>query len=236
MYRLGFKSPSDAVGTRIKWSIGEMALAYGPITGVIKDFHQETLKNKVDPIVMVYEPVWLRTFLIKVDTKNIQASIGKIQSTWDKMFPQYPMEYFFLDELYENLYKGERVQLQLLYIFSGLSILIAFIGLVGLITYALRTRVKEIAIRKVMGATVKDLIRLISREYLMILLFGAALAVPVSIYGLTEWLSTFAYRVDISPMSYVLTCSVMGLLLLVTIGLQTFRSSMANPSEVLRNE
>lgn len=236
MHRLGFKSPSEALGTRIKWSIGDLGLAYGPITGVIKDFHQETLKNKVDPIVMVYEPVWLRTFLIKVETKNIQASIGKIQTTWDKMFPQYPMEYFFLDELYENLYKGERVQLQLLYIFSGLSIMIAFIGLIGLITYALRTRVKEIAIRKVMGASVKDLIRLISREYLMILLFGAALAVPVSIYGLKEWLSTFAYRVDISPMSYVLTCSAMGLLLLITIGWQTFRSSMANPSDVLRNE
>lgn len=236
MRRLGWKEPSEAIGQRINWSIGDLALAYGPIAGVVRDFHQETLKNRVDPIVMVYEPVWIRTFLIKVETKNIQTSIGKIQSTWDKMFPQYPMEYFFLDELYENLYKGERVQLQLLYIFSVLSIVIAFIGLIGLITYALRTRVREIAIRQVMGASIRDLIQLISREYLMVLLFGSVLAVPVSIFGLRQWLSTFAYRVDISPMSYVLTCSLMGLLLIVTIGWQTFRSSAANPSEVLRNE
>lgn len=236
MRQLGWQTPEEAIGQRINWSIGSMQLAHGPITGVVRDFHQETLKNKVDPVVMVYEPVWLRTFLIKVETKNIQESVGKIHATWDKMFPLYPMEYYFLDDLYENLYKGERLQLQLLYIFSGLAIFIAFIGLIGLIAYALKTRVKEIAIRKVMGASIADLIRLISREYLMVLLIGAGFAIPVSIYGLTQWLSTFAYRVDITPLSYVVTLSVIGILLIVTIGLQTFRSSLANPAQTLRDE
>jgi putative ABC transport system permease protein len=236
MHRLGWNSPSEAIGQRINWSIGDLALAHGPVVGVVRDFHQETLKNKIDPIVMVYEPVWIRTFLVKVETKDIQASIGRIQSAWDKMFPQYPLEYFFLDELYGNLYKGERIQLQLLYIFSGLAIIIAFIGVIGLITYALKTRVREIAIRKVMGASVNDLIRLISREYLMVLLTGGALAIPLSNYALSQWLSTFAYRVEISPMSYALVFSFMGLLLIATIGWQTFRSSLASPSDVLRNE
>jgi putative ABC transport system permease protein len=236
MHQLGWTSAEEAIGQQINWSIGDMVLAHGPITGVVRDFHQETLKNKVDPVVMVSEPVWLRTFLIKVETKNIQQSVEQIRTTWDKMFPLYPMEYYFLDDLYENLYKGERVQLQLLYVFSGLAILIAFIGLVGLITYALKTRIKEIAIRKVMGASIGDLVRLISREYVMILLVGAALAIPVSIYGLRQWLSTFAYRIDISPESYVLTLILIGSLLLATIGLQTFRSSLANPAEILRDE
>ncbi len=236
MRQLGFKSPHDALGQLINWSIGDMILAYGPITGVVRDFHQETLKNTVDPVVMVSEPVWLRTFLVKVETKNLQESVEQIQATWDKMFPLYPMEYFFLDVLYENLYKGERVQLQLLYLFSVLAIVIAFIGLVGLIAYALKTRVKEIAIRKVMGASIGDLIRLISGEYVMILLVGAGLAIPISVYGLTHWLSTFAYRVDISPTSYILTISVISTLLIFTISLQTLRSAAANPAETLRDE
>jgi putative ABC transport system permease protein len=234
--QLGFKSPQEAIGQQINWSIGDMILAYGPITGVVRDFHQETLKNKVDPVVMVSEPVWLRTFLVKVETKNMKESVEQIQATWDRMFPLYPMEYFFLDDLYENLYKGERVQLQLLYLFSGLAIVIAFIGLVGLVAYALKTRVKEIAIRKVMGASIGDLIRLISWEYVMVLLVGAGLGIPISIYGLTQWLSSFAYRVDISPASYILTLSVISILLIVTIGLQTVRSSTANPAETLRDE
>jgi len=185
---------------------------------------------------MVYEPIWLRTFLIKIETQNMNESIRKIQATWDKLFPLYPMEYYFLDDLYENLYKGERIQVQLLYIFSGLAVVIAFIGLVGLVTYALKTRAKEITIRQVLGASMPNLIQLISQEYLMVLFIGTCLAIPVSIYGLNQWLSTFAYRIDISPLSYLLTLSVIGVLLLLTIGLQTLRSSSVNPAETLRNE
>jgi putative ABC transport system permease protein len=124
----------------------------------------------------------------------------------------------------------------LLYLFSGLAIIIAFIGLVGLTTYALKTRTKEIAIRKVMGASIADLIRLIGREYLLVLLIGGSLAIPVSIYFLRQWLSTFAYRVDISPFTYLMTLAIAGLLLVVTISLQTFRSASASPADTLRDE
>src|SRR6185295_398793 len=135
---------------------------------------------------------WLRTFLIKVEAGDVQRSVSQISGVWNELFPSYPMEYFFLDDLYNNLYKGERVQIQLLFVFSGLAILIAFIGLVGLVAYALKTRTKEMAVRKVLGATVSDLIRLMSYEYVVVLLIGTLLAVPVSIYGLREWLSGFA--------------------------------------------
>lgn len=236
MRQLGWQSAAEAIGQKINWSIGTIALASGPITGVVKDFHQETLKNKVDPLVMVYEPIWIRTFLIKVETARIQESIAEIRAAWDTMFPLYPMEYYFLDDLYENLYKGERTQLQLLYVFSGLAIAIAFIGLTGLIAYALKTRVREIAIRKVLGATLADLIRLISREYLVILLIGACLAIPVSVYGVKKWLSGFAYRVEISPAGYALTVALVGTLLILTIALQTLRSARRNPAETLKEE
>jgi putative ABC transport system permease protein len=236
MRQLGWQSPEEAIGRQVNWSIGGLKLSYGPITGVVRDFHQETLKNKVDPVIMVYEPVWLRTFLVKTHTKNMRETISNLHAAWDKLFPMYPMEYHFLDDLYENLYKGERVQLQMLYIFSGLAVAIALTGLVGLIAYTLRTRSKEIAIRKVLGATSVDLVRLISREYLLVLLIGGGLAIPVSVYGLRQWLGTFAYRIDISPYLYLVTLAAVAMLLLLTIGLQTLNSARMNPADTLRDE
>jgi putative ABC transport system permease protein len=236
MHQLGWDTPEEAIGQKINWSIGEMALAYGPIVGIVKDFHQETLKNTVDPVVMVNEPMWLRTFLIKIKAQDMPGSVEKIGQTWNELFPSYPMEYFFLDDLYNNLYKGERVQIQLLFVFGALAIMIAFIGLVGLIAYALKTRTKEMAVRKVLGATLPDLIRLMSYEYLLVLFIGAILAVPLSIYGLNEWLSGFAYHVNISPLSYALTLMLIVLLLIVTVSLQTFKAAGVNPAETLRNE
>jgi putative ABC transport system permease protein len=236
MRQLGWKLPEEAIGQRISWSIGGMALSAGPIRGVVRDFHQESLKNKVDPVVMVYEPVWLRTFLIKVEASRVPETLATIQKTWDKLFPLYPLEYHFLDELYDSLYKGERVQLQLMFVFSILAIVIAFIGLVGLMAYTLKTRMKELAIRKVLGATIRNLTEMMSREYIAVLLIGGAVAVPVSVYGVNQWLAGFAYHVDISPWIYVFTVLVIVFLLLITVSIQTLRTSRANPAQTLREE
>lgn len=236
MRTLGWQTPEEAIGQNVSWSMGGLVLAPGPITGVVKDFHQETLKNKVDPVVMVYEPVWLRTLLIKVSTDDLQSAVADVQAAWNQLFPFYPMEYHFLDELYENLYQGERVQLQLLILFSGLAIIIAFLGLLGLVTYALKTRVKELAIRKVLGANTKDLIQLMSREYVMIVAISSLVAIPVSVYGVRQWLSGFAYHIDISPISYALAIVLIMILLLGTIVSQTLIASRANPVDTLRNE
>lgn len=236
MRLLGWQSPNDAIGQKISWSIGDMKLAYGAIAGVVKDFHQESLKNKVDPVVMVQEPIWLRTFLIKVESDNIPESVQTIQSAWDELFPSYPMEYYFLDDLYNNLYKGERIQLQLLFVFSGLAILIAFIGLIALVAYALKTRTKELAVRQVLGAHVRDLINLMCREYIIVLLIASVIAIPVSIYALNLWLQGFAYRVDITPASYVLVFLSIVALLFIIVGLQTLKASKRNPARTLREE
>jgi putative ABC transport system permease protein len=185
---------------------------------------------------MVREPLWLRTFLIKVESDNMAASVATISQVWNDLFPSYPMEYFFLDDLYNSLYKGERIQVQMLFVFGVFAIVIAFLGLVGLIAYALETRTKEIAVRRVLGARVIDLIRLMSYDYLLVLLMGSLLAVPLSIYGLEQWLSGFAYHVSISPISYALTLFLVTLLLLSTIALQTLRAARANPAQTLRSE
>jgi putative ABC transport system permease protein len=236
MRQLGWSSPEEALGQRISWSIGDLRYAYGPVTGVVKDFHQEILKNEVDPTVMVYEPIWLRTFLIKVETAGLSQTLENIQAVWNDLYPTYPMEYHFLDELFERLYTQERVQLQLLATFSGLAIVIAFLGLFSLVAYALRTRTRELAIRRVLGADLTSLIRLISKEYALVLLLGGIIAVPLSYLVVSRWLQSFAYRVDISAFWYLLTMLFIGLMLLATIGWQTRHSTSANPATVLRDE
>jgi len=237
MHKIGWKTPEEALGKNIEWTQdGGYRLARGPVVGIVKDYHQETLKNKVDPMIMVFEPLWLRNFLVKAEPDNIEATLATIESTWNELFPQYPFEYHFLDELFNNLYQNEQRQLKLLYMLSGLAIVIAFIGLFGLIAYSLRTRVKEIAIRKVMGAGFGNLVRLIGKEYLAVMTVGAVLAIPPSYFLVSAWLDDFAYRVEVTPLSYIVTLSFIALLLLATVALQTLKSASANPAETLREE
>lgn len=236
MKQLGWRSPEEAIGQEISWSIGSTKLAPGPITGIVKDYHQETMKNMIDPTIMVFEPIWLRTFLIRLETDHLQETIADIQSTWDQLFPLYPMEYHFLDDLYENLYKNERVKLQLLYLLSGLAILISLIGLFGLIAFTLKTRTKEIAIRQVLGANVASLIKMISREYLWIMAIATLIAIPTSYYFTEQWLEQFAYKIDISIFSYLMTILLIGFLIVLITSLQTIKTSLINPADTLREE
>ncbi len=236
MRQLGWSTPQEAIGQQISWTIDGFQLATGPITGVVKDFHQETLRNAVDPTVMTYEPIWLRTFLLNLETRNISATVAEVQRVWDELFPAYPMEYHFLDDLYERLYTRERVQLQLLSVFSGLAILVALLGLFSLTAYTLRTRVREMTIRRVLGANVGALIRLVGREYMGVLLVGGLLALPLSYWAVSRWLQDFAYRVEVSVGWYVLTLGAVSVLLLLVVGWQTRLSTSDNPAEVLQGE
>ncbi|MEZ4776421.1 MAG: FtsX-like permease family protein [Bacteroidia bacterium] len=236
MRMLGWQDPDSALGQQVSWSIGNFQLATGPVTAIVKDYHQETLKNKIDPLVFLFEPIWLRTFLIKVETANVQQTVGRIQNAWDEIYPSYPMEYHFLDELYEDLYKTERVQLRLLAAVSAMAIFIAFMGLFSLLAWSLRTRMREIAIRRVMGAGLKDIILLLGREYLFMLAAGAAIAIPLSYHSVSDWLTTFAYHTDISPGHYIWPLFATTALLGITIYLQTRRATRANPADTLRDE
>lgn len=236
MIKIGWKNPEEALGKDINFNVGPYVLQKGPVVGVVKDYHQESLRNKVDPTIMIFEPLWLQNFLIKLETNYIVETLETIEVTWNELFPAYPFEYSFLDELYNRLYENERRQLQLLYTLSGLAVIIAFIGLFGLIAYSLKTRMKEIAIRKVLGANFAALIRLISKEYLLVMTAGAAIAIPLSYFFVGRWLENYAYRINISADSYLITMGFVSLLLLATVALQTIKSAVSNPADTLREE
>ncbi|MEL7530288.1 MAG: ABC transporter permease [Bacteroidota bacterium] len=236
MKQLGWQRPEDAIGKQISWAIGGFELAAGPITGVVENVHQETLKNKVDPTIMVVEQIWLRTFLLKVKTKGVSQTIADIQTTWNDLFPNYPFEYHFVDELYDALYRNEQTQLSLLIYLSLIAILIAFLGLFSLVAFSMQSRMKEIAIRRITGAEFGDLLYLISKEYLVVLVLGSLVVIPLSYFGLQTWLENFAYHVDISFFAYCFSLLGLVILVLTTVGMQTFLNNRRNPAEILREE
>ncbi|MEL6844673.1 MAG: FtsX-like permease family protein, partial [Bacteroidota bacterium] len=236
MKELGWTRAEDAIGQQISWAIGGFELQAGPITGVIKDVHQESLKNQVDPMIMVVEQIWLRTFLMKIKTDQIQQSITEIQSVWNELFPAYPFEYQFLDELFDRLYRNESKQLSLLLSLSLIAVLIAFLGLFSLVAFSMQSRMREIAIRRITGAEFGDLLYLISREYLLVLLFGSLVAIPLSYYGLQTWLETYAYHVDLSIWGFGASLLSLIALVLLTVSLQTYQTATRKPAEILREQ
>ena len=234
--QLGFPSPEEAIGHKISWSNGLFHLQDGPITGIVRDFHQENFKTLIDPVVMTFEPNWLQTFLISLRPDNIPETVRDIELAWDRLFPKYPLEYFFLDEMYDQLYKAERLQLQILLISSGLALILALTGLFGLIALTLKTRMREIAIRKVLGASPRALIELFGKEYLGLLVISSLLAVPFSLWWAHRWLENFAYRISISPLTYLTAIGLVTLLLAATVGLQTYSGTKINPAQKLYAE
>jgi putative ABC transport system permease protein len=235
MKQLGYENPVEIIGQEINWSIGSYQLAYGPDTGVIKDYHQESLKNKVDPLVMVLEPLWLQNFLIKLETKNVEQTIAQVENVWNDLFP-FALEYAFLDELYNQLYQQDRVQLKLLSGFTLIAIFIAFMGLISLVAYALRSRSRELAIRRVIGANLASLTTMIGKEYFWIVTLSAVVGIPLSYMWVSQWLQNFAYHIEVSPLIYACSIIIIYMLLFATIYLQTLKATVDNPVEALREE
>ncbi len=235
MKQLGWNSPDQALGQEINWSIGSFVLAFGPITGIIKDYHQESLKNKVDPLVILVEPLWLQNILIKVEAANLTHILSEIEDTWNDLFP-YAIEYHFLDELFHKLYNQDRIQLKLLSTLACLAIFISFMGVIGLVAYALRTRSKELSIRRVIGADLGSLVVLIGKEYIWVLALSALVGIPLSYIWVTKWLQNFAYHVEVSLWIYLISILLIYLFLFAIIYLQTFKATIDNPVRNLREE
>lgn len=236
MKALGFENPNEVIGLTGAFDQDWLKLADGPIVGVVEDYHQATLKNTIDPTVYVYEPLWLNTILMRVESKDIAATVGSVESEWNELFPNFKIEPHFLDDLYNQLYFKERKQLQLLYIFSVLAVVIAFLGIFALVAYVLKTKTKEYGIRKVLGARLVSLLLMTGKDYALLLFIGLLTSIPVSYFAMNAWLSNFAYSVSISPFNFVLAFISLIVLLALTVGYQTVRTSNANPVDALRDE
>ena len=233
---IGWETPEEAVGKQFSWSISEIQLQRGPIVGVVEDFHQESFRNSIEPLVMLIEPIWTNNILIKLSGEDMSEQVASLQNIWGDRFPDYAMDYAFVDELYQRIYETEQTQLRLIYVFSALAIIIAFLGIFGLFAYVLKTRERELAIRKVLGATISSITLLLSKHFLYVALIGICLAIPITWYMMEKWLENFVYHVDISVLSFLLAIALTAATLLITISLQIRKIDRHNPASILRSE
>lgn len=233
--KMGWEDPKDAIGKQINFEIGSFNLDYGPVVAVTQDYFQESLRQEVEPTIMMVEPIWLQTFLIKLSTQNMAGTLSQIEKTWDQHV-SYALEYHFVDELFAQLYHQDETRGRLLTLFAILATFVAFLGLSNLLSITLQRRTKELAIRKVVGASLANLTTLIGREYLGLLALGLSLGIPISMYWMSEWLDTFAYHAPLHPLKIVLVVLPLFVILIVLVLYRVVRLSRNNPMRALRQD
>ncbi|OQP52638.1 ABC transporter permease [Niastella yeongjuensis] len=228
----GYSNPADAVGKKFdQWG------RKGTIIGVVKDFNFRSLHQAVEPLTLRYGyPDNLARISVTIKGDNIPATLAHIRTTWDKMAPQRPFMYHFLDESFGAQYEADQHFGQLFTFFSCLAIIIACLGLLGLSTFMAQQRVKEIGVRKVLGSSVSGIVVLLSKDFIKLVLVAIVIAVPLCTWAMNEWLKDFAYRISIGPIVFFEAGIITVAVALLTIAWQSVKAARANPVQSLRNE
>lgn len=206
------------------------------VRGIVEDFHMNSLYDPLEPMVMVLDAGNTWSMFVKTEPGETEASLASIQSVFQKVLPGYELDYEFLDDRYEAMYQGEITTGKLADIFAILAILISCLGLFGLAAFTADQRTKEIGIRKVLGASLTDILILLNKEFGKLLLLSFALAVPASFYLLKGWLSKFSYHADLGWQLYIGTGLAIILLAALTVSFHSIRTALVNPADSLRDE
>lgn len=208
----------------------------GTIIGVVKDFHFKSVHEKISPMFIHHHGEWYNTLLIQVAAGNPGNTIAGIEKIWKANFPHLPFEYHFLNEDFASLYKADTKLMTLMLLFALITIGVAALGLFGLAAFTAEKKVKEIGIRKVLGASVLNIVQLISREFLWLVLTSVVVAIPLAWWGMNIWLNNYQYRVSISLWIFLIAGVVALFIALATVGVQAMKAARANPVKSLRAE
>ena len=212
----------------------------GKITGVIRDFHFAPLHNEIEPLVLHLMPYqyWMyRNYVfVRISADNISQNIASIEKMWDRAIPEYPFEFHFLDDTIDQKYRSEQRLEMILRIFTFLAISISCFGLFGLISFTAEQRTKEIGIRKVLGASVGSVVRLLSKEFVVLVVLANIIAWPVAYYVMTKWLKNFAYRTEIGFVTFLFSGFLALIIAILTVCFQSIKAALANPVDSLRYE
>ncbi|WP_094572945.1 ABC transporter permease [Mucilaginibacter xinganensis] len=232
--KLGIRRAEDAIGKTVR--IGGNKAFWCPIVGVVKDFKTNSLREAVKPIVISPNKKLESQVAIKIETKNLTATVALLQKQWENMYPEYAYNGFFLDENIAQFYKQEN-QLALVYkIFAGIAVFISCLGLYGLVSFMVVQRTKEVGVRKVLGASVKSIVFLFSKEFMILIGISFLIAMPVSWYLMSGWLQSFVYRINISADVFVLAVLSSIILAWITVGYKAVKAALANPVTSMRSE
>jgi putative ABC transport system permease protein len=206
------------------------------VVGVIKDYHNTSLRLKIEPMVLFYDPASCGAFALRISPSNIQKTMGLIRGKWKELLPQKPFDYFFLDDSFDSQYRAEERIGNLLLRFSLLAIFIGCLGLFGMASYTTEQRTKEIGIRKVLGASAGAIVRMLSREYIVLVAIGNLIAWPAAYFMMKIWLDNFAYRTSLALWIFIAAALVSLAIALLTVSFQSVRAALSNPVDCLRYE
>ena len=208
----------------------------GIIIGVVKDYHFESLTRAVRPMALKVTPSWFNEVCVRISSKNIPKTMKAIESTWKESFPKYPFQYYFLDETLRRNYEQQEAVGKLVSVFTVLAVFISCLGLFGLSLYTVEQRTKEIGIRKVLGASVFNIIKKLSKEFIILIVTAFIVALPLAYYAIVTWLDDFPYKTEVNLWLFFGTFSLIMLMTLFTISVQIIKAAITNPVKSLKYE
>ena len=232
--RLNIRKPETAIGRQLV--AGDFGDQTGTIVGVVKDFNIQPLNAPLQPALIAQRPEYFENAAIKISSKNQQQTIDIIEQKWKKTFPQNAFEFHFLDEQMAKFYQKETMIGKLITAGTVVSILISCLGLLGLISLMALKRTKEIGIRKVLGASISQVVMLLTRDFLKLILVAFVIAAPLAYWAMEKWLQTFAYRISMHWWIFGLAMLIALTIALATVSFQAVKAALANPVKSLRNE
>ena len=208
----------------------------GKIIGIVQDFHFENFYNEIEPLILLYDPPGSDHYLMVKTSGDISGSLKFIEETWNKGAPSYPFEFSFLDEEFGRQYQSEKRMGRLFNYFTSISVLIASLGLFGLASFMSSQRTKEIGIRRVVGASAADIVRLISKEFLVLVGVANIIAWPAAFFFMSKWLNNFVFKTNIQIWIFLLSALAAFTIALLSVSYKTIKAALANPVDSLRHE
>ncbi|MDX5347384.1 MAG: FtsX-like permease family protein, partial [Hymenobacteraceae bacterium] len=233
--QLGLKNPEEALGKKMRLGSN----TYGKVVGVAKDFHQNSLREKIGPVAIMNMGDASSNILFlatKINLAQTQGVIKGLEQVWQKAYPDYIFEYHVMDEVIDEFYQSEQRRNTLFQIFSGISIFIACLGLYGLVAFMAAQRTKEVGIRKVLGASVWDIVYLFSKEFMLLVGIAFLVASPLAFYLMQKWLQDFVYRISIGYDAFLIAGLITVSIALLTIAFQAVKAALRNPVYSLKTE
>jgi putative ABC transport system permease protein len=228
----GYQNPTDIIGKKFsQWG------KEGTVIGVVRNFNYRSLHHPIESLTLRLSPQYSTASLaLRIKSNDLPGAIASVEKVWKEVAPQRPFLYSFLDESFNTQYRSDVRFGNLFAVFAGLGIFIACLGLFGLTTYTVEQRTKEIGIRKVLGASIGNVVSLLSGDFLKLVLLAIAIAVPISWYFMDKWLTEFSYRIIIGVNLFVLPAVLVMIAALVVVSWQAIRTALTDPVKSLRNE
>ena len=208
----------------------------GQIIGVVDDFKYKSLHDKTGPLVVFQNPGWYNLFMVRVAPGSASQAITTLQNTWKKFLPGSPIDYNFLDDTFNELYKADQQASALILVFAIIAVAISCLGLFGLAAFTTEQRSKEIGIRKVLGASVAGIAQLLTKDFLKLVFAAIIIATPLARFAMNKWLQDFAYRIHIGWWMFLTAGLLAVIIALITISFQAIKAAIANPVQSLRTE